>query len=339
MLNLINHITDYQFPGLDIVNIQDPYTEVFDSDQLKKLPSIVGLGDHLGGIDEHYRNPVLDKLKKSNTVKTVLLCCYPDHQLQKSYASLDLRYARDEQDRLLFSKFLQYQIHPELKYKTFLCSFNGSPHVSRKLLTAILHKFGWYNDQTVSKNFKFTVDVLDGHIAEYVPDETALYRKFFIGPNSEEFFNIQNSFGHDKYRHEANIYNVDSAIASSFVHVISETMATSYHPFITEKFLYSVVTRGLFVAWAQPGWHKHLEKHYGFKLYKNLFDYEFDTIKNPIKRLVALMSMLAKFSKLTPAEWHDLYLLELDAIEYNYQHYFSQQYLDCLKVDNTQKTV
>ena len=121
------------------------------------------------------------------------------------------------------------------------------------------------------------------------------------------------------------------------MHVVSETMATSHHPFITEKFLYSVVTRGLFVAWAQPRWHEHLETYYGFKLYKNLFDYEFDKIHNPIKRLVALMSMLAKFSKLTRFEWHDLYLLEMDAIEYNYQHYFSRQYLECLKVDNTQK--
>ena len=56
-----------------------------------------------------------------------------------------------------------------------------------------------------------------------------------------------------------------------------------------------------------------------------------DTIQNPIKRLVELMSMVSKFSKLSTDEWTDLYLIEQDTIEYNYNHYFSKQYLACLK--------
>ena len=107
-------------------------------------------------------------------------------------------------------------------------------------------------------------------------------------------------------------------------------MATSYYPFVTEKLLYSVVTRGLFLAYAQPGWHSHLEKYYGFKRYTKLFDYRFDDIQNPIERLVELITMISKFSCLSPAEWTDLYEIEQDTIEYNYNHYFSQQYLECL---------
>jgi hypothetical protein len=107
-------------------------------------------------------------------------------------------------------------------------------------------------------------------------------------------------------------------------------MATSSVPFVTEKFLYSVVTRGLFLSYAQPGWHEHLEKYYGFKRYTNLFDYEFDLVRNPMKRLVKLMEMISKFNFLTPDEWKDLYQIEQETIEYNYHHYFSQDYLKCL---------
>jgi hypothetical protein len=113
--------------------------------------------------------------------------------------------------------------------------------------------------------------------------------------------------------------------------IVSETIATSYVPFITEKFLYSIVTRGLFLSYAQPNWHAYIEKYYGFKLYTRLFNYQFDSIQNPVERLVELTTMVSKFNKLSPAEWHDLYLLEQDAIEYNYEHYFSQNYLKCLK--------
>jgi hypothetical protein len=111
---------------------------------------------------------------------------------------------------------------------------------------------------------------------------------------------------------------------------VSETLATSYYPFVTEKFLYSIVTQGLFLVYAQPGWHDHVEKYYGFKKYTKLFDYGFDSIHNPVERLVELMSMISKFSILTPHEWHDLYLIEQDTIEYNHNHYFSGNYLTML---------
>ena len=124
---------------------------------------------------------------------------------------------------------------------------------------------------------------------------------------------------------------MENKLTQSFLHIVSETIATSYYPFVTEKFLYSIVTRGLFLSYAQPGWHAHIEKYYGFKLYTKLFDYRFDSITNPVERLVELMTMVGKFSKLTPFEWHDLYLIEQDNIEFNYDHYFSGNYLNVLK--------
>ena len=44
------------------------------------------------------------------------------------------------------------------------------------------------------------------------------------------------------------------------------------------------------------------------------------------------MSMVSKFSNLSIADWHDLYLIEQDTIEYNYEHYFSGNYLKILEL-------
>ena len=61
-----------------------------------------------------------------------------------------------------------------------------------------------------------------------------------------------------------------------------------------------------------------------------MFDYRFDAIQNPVERLVELMTMISKFSVLSSDDWKDLYLLEQDTIEYNYDHYFSKDYLVAL---------
>jgi hypothetical protein len=227
--------------------------------------------------------------------------------------------------------FENYNIHPNLNFKNFICSFNGSPHVSRKLLVAIIHRFGWFDPQYISKNFVFSSNVLVGHILDIVTDQERFWSKFFVGQATEDFFQTIFSFGHERYNHSQNIYTLENKITQSFLHIVSETLATSRYPYITEKSFYSIVTRGLFLSYAQPEWHSHLEKYYGFKKYQKIFDYRFDSIVNPIERLVELMTMISKFSMLSTDDWVDLYLLESDTIEYNYYQYFSNNYLKTLQ--------
>jgi len=198
---------------------------------------------------------------------------------------------------------------------------------------SIIKKFDWFNSEYCSKNFQFDSAIIDGHLGDFLlPDQHQVYNKFFISSDSDKFFNTINSFGHVQFDHKQNIYNLENKLTKSFLHIVSETKATSYYPFVTEKFLYSIVTRGLFLAYAQPGWHDHVEKYYGFKRYTKLFDYRFDNIQNPVERLVELMCMISKFSKLSVQDWHDLYLMEQDTIEYNYDHYFSNRYLEHLRI-------
>lgn len=299
----------------------------------EELPDQVCLVDHIGGFDQRYHNPLLTHIDR--------YCHERRHKIQIHYAGvitdsvqtlypyLEFFRTWDAGTRKLFDSFVDYRCHPDLEYKNFLCSFNGSPHVSRKLLVSALQRWGYFNPETCSKNFQYTADELDGHLGDYLDlDRHRFYKRFFISDNSQEFFHQIHSFGHVKYNHAQNIYGLERQLTGSFLHVVSETLATSYYPFVTEKFLYSVITRGLFLAYAQPGWHDHLERYWGFRRYNRIFDYDFDAIQNPVERLVELISMISKFSVLSSDDWRDLYEMEYDTIEHNYDHYFSGKYLD-----------
>tara|TARA_R110000868_G_C10904576_1_gene764529 strand:+ start:267 stop:1214 length:948 start_codon:yes stop_codon:yes gene_type:complete len=294
------------------------------------FPLEISIMDHMGGFDVEFKNSILDHISSVVTQPTTILTYYiVNDYVKKNYPNLIFKL--DPFQGRLCQLFNTYTQHPTIELENFICSFNGSDHVSRKLLVSILQKFGYFSLDYCSKNFTYTTDILDGHIHDYVSDDNSFFRKFFISDDSEEFFQSINSFGHVRYKHNKNIYNLESKLTKSFLHIVSETMATNCHPFISEKPFYSIVTRGLFVSYAQPGWHEHFEKYVGFKKYTKLFDYRFDNIQNPVERLVELVTMIGKFSKLTPFEWHDLYLIEQDNIEFNYDHYFSKNYLAELK--------
>ena len=312
-----------------IVNNPPEGDKLYTVGNLCKFSSIVFL-DHMGGFSSDLKQPFLDYLSNKNYKNLIYTEYLLDNNVKQNYVNLQLVLDVGLKDRIL-NQLLEYRNHPEVNIKNFLCSFNGSDHVGRKLLTACLYKMKLFNPMYCSKNYTHSLDNLDGHITDYVGIDDIFYRKFFISGNCENFFKTLYSFGYERFDHAKNIYNLESKLTESFVHIVSETMATSYYPFVTEKFLYSVVTRGLFLSYAQPGWHAHIKKYYGFKLYTKLFDYRFDTIKNPVERLVELITMFSKFSKLSNDDLYDLYLIELDTINYNYDHYFSGRYLEKLK--------
>ena len=300
-------------------------------DSINSLPDTFELQDHHSGYDKNFKNISFEQL--GNRQHTIIVHNIVDNQIKKNYPNLKFVFDANFQYKINLRHFENYNIHPKLDYQNFVCSFNGSDHVSRQLLASALNKFGYFVKGYCSKNFKTNGNEIDGHIANYVTD-TEFYNKFF--DCTDEFNQQIYSFGHVRFDHAKNIYNLENKLTQSFLHIVSETMATSYYPFVTEKSLYSIVTRGLFLAYAQPGWHEHIEKYYGFKLYNKIFDYRFDSITNPVERLVELMTMISKFTKLTTDEWRDLYLLEQDNIEFNYDHYFSKDYLKSLKqFDNT----
>ena len=289
------------------------------------------LADHLNGFTEMYGNEILKYLEAIHFSKPIQTEYVFDDILSEKYNLLDISFSPTLKDRIVLCHYHDYTMHPMLNFKNFVCSFNGSNHVGRQLLVSILYKFGIFNEGYCSKNFRNLSTHMDGHFLNFglLKNEKLLYQTFFTTDNN--FLDNIYSFGHVQFDHANNIYNLETKITESFVHIVSETMSTSYYPFVTEKFLYSIVTRGLFVANAQPNWHSHVEKYYGFKKYDKIFDYSFDSIQNPIERIIKMMEMVLKFSKLSIHDWDDLYLMEQDTIEYNYDHYFSKRYMAHLK--------
>jgi len=300
----------------------DNYENIF-SDQL--TDNIV-IHDHLGGFLPGYKNYILEHINNNYPGSTVIVSTLLLPEVNEKYSNIKFEY---NHPYFLFSSLETYFTHPEIKFENFVCSFNGGSHVSRQILTSMLHKQGMFDSRYSSKNFVVSPESVFGHISNYV-DNPELCSKFIIDFNSE-FYNTNYSFGFLKNKHEKNIYNLEGKITNSFLHLVSESMATSAHPFVTEKFLYSIVTRGLYLAYGQVGWHSFVEKYFGFRKFEKIFNYEFDEIQNPIHRLIKLLEMINKFKTLSKDDWRDLYLMEQETIEFNHQHYFSKGYLKQLK--------
>jgi hypothetical protein len=287
------------------------------------------LTDHFEGFDSAYQNPILIDLNKNpHTVYTEYLF---DDRIKSVYKNLKFQfdYKVYYKENSLYS-FSEIELDPP-NFDNFVCSFNGTEHISRQFLTSALYNQGWFNTDYCTKNFITNKDTVDGNVSSYcTPEEEATYRNVIV-TEDDAFYKQKNDFEYNRYDHQNNLRILSKKISRSFVNIVSETLANSYYPFVTEKFLYSIVSNGLFVTYGQPGWHSHISQYYGFRLYNKIFDYSFDTIQNPIIRLVELLNMLNKFSTLSSSDWHDLFLLEKDTIDYNRDHWISGQALKLLE--------
>jgi len=287
--------------------------------ELNSTLPYLALGDHIDGFDQWMSNPALDRLERIRFDRPIYLNYKDDGRIKQRYSSLDIRNGHCFWIYVLEN----YRIHPEINFKNFLCSFNGSPSVGRILLCNALHKWQWFNPETCTKNWILDRTNAENHIQYLGQDRSQYLGNFLVDKTDHEFYNTRYTINYAQFNHSGNIKSLENILTSSFVNLIGETQATSYYPFHTEKFLYSVATRGLFLVYGQPDWYKLWCDLFGFRLYDKIFDYSFDTIQNPLERLLSLMSMLSRFSHCTTDEWLDLYQMEMETIEYNYDHYFS----------------
>jgi hypothetical protein len=299
------------------------------------------LRDHLEGFTHDYTNLTLYHLDERCTNLLVRTEYIFDTEMQYRYRNLDLKFDIDAwMHGNQIGSFASYSAPAPQAPEHFLSCFLGSPHVGRKLLAAILHRNGWFNSQC-SKPFAVDVGTVDGHIQELTGSRERLYVKLFLGPDSQRFLtSIQDPYGYNQSdspwaaeahnNHTRVLGTIGPAIQSSFVNLISETLPTSYYPFVTERLFYSVVNQGLFLAYAQPGWHRHIADQFGFKLF-DIFDYSFDKILDPVERLVSLTSMLSPFSRLSSQDWQDLQDMEKHTVEYNWHHFVSGDYVKFIK--------
>lgn len=289
------------------------------------------LFDHLGGINIDQSNNVLDQLNElTNKNRDVYSEYILSDKIKQKYPKLNIQF-----DLALWQhgnniESIVIPEKPKHDFQNFLCTFNSNPHISRKLLVSSLFKRGWFNNEYSTKQFAFQPYQVIGCLYDYVGARAKWYSKFFISDEDailNKFYESNIKFGETSLNHAVNFDLLKNSLSKSFIHLVSETMATSYYPFVTEKCFYSIANQGLFLAYAQPGWHKHLEIYFGFKKYNKIFDYSFDHIVNPVDRLLVLNDMLSKFSMLTRFDWHDLWLIEQNTIIHNYLHFRTGAYI------------
>lgn len=288
----------------------------------------VRIFDHFGGFSESLDNDVLNQL--GSDPLTIYSEYIFNQSIKDKYKNFNFVFdLKMWVTGNFMSGLSKYKNTPNKKeFKNFICSFNGSDSISRRLLTSALYKFNWVNPNYFSKNFTTFKDGVDGSVMQFLQDsnQDRFYRKFIVH-DDDNFYESVLSHQYYQYNHSMNMTILHDKIQDSFLQIVGETTGTCYHPFVTEKIFYPIISNTFWLTYAQPGYHNYIEKHFGFKLYDKIFDYTFDQIQNPVIRLVELLTMVSKFEKLTPLDWDDLYLLEQDAILYNYDHYYSGDYL------------
>jgi hypothetical protein len=208
----------------------------------------------------------------------------------------------------------------------------------RQKLVAWLHELGWFNDNFCSKYFVIEQDLDDVKLlySKYIGHDYGRLQKKI---SRQQFYckivqfdnYAQNS--NDKllhFNHDNNLITLESKNKKSFVNLVSETQPGNYIPFPTEKFLYPVVHKTLWIAHASPGYHKFLNNYLGFRMHQ-CFDYEFDQELDSVVRIGKITQMLKKFSTMTQDEWHSIYEQEKDTIEFNFEHVASGEFIKHLQ--------
>jgi hypothetical protein len=269
--------------------------------------------DHLGGFDVYKNNDVLNSIKSGTTVRTEYLL---DHQIKKLYPNINIKFdAKLMIQNNYLKKCLAPVSLPDKEIKNFLCCFNYGYHVGREKLVVKLIELGWFDFEYCTKGF-----ALDGYTSN------SLHTSLGVSP----FQQIRTIPSLSRYDLKDNIKSLSPLIQKSFVQLVSETIPDSYVPFPTEKILFPIVNKTLWVAYAPPGYHTWIEKYFGFKRH-TIFDYEFDQIQDPTVRLDTLVSMLSSFSAMSQDQWHEIYLKEKDIIEFNFDWAQSKKFIQHLE--------
>ena len=141
--------------------------------ELDIMPENIQLDDYMNGFYDSGKNYILDHIQSKSHNKINVTSAYKfDSTIKNQYPNLNFNFKLHTP---LWSAFENYKIHPVIDYKNFICSFNGSAHVGRKLLVAILEKFKYFDSNYCSKNFCYSKDSLDGNIEDLVKDKIRFY--------------------------------------------------------------------------------------------------------------------------------------------------------------------
>ena len=317
------------------IQVDNKYIVNYQNFNPKKVPKGIKdlyIADHLGGFRKG-RCEFLDNLYREHGNRWNIVTEYIDIPYKQDFfKNLEFHYMHDwshAKDKL-------YPMAPN-SVQHFVSCFNGSENIGRTMTVAFLLKnYMWeymWEKEVCSCNYMFQAVKVDGFIKQQVKNEK-IVRKFFITQGVWE----PRGFDYQPYNHSHNVDILVHKIQTTFLQLVTETVPDSDIPFVTEKFVYPVLSRRPFIAIAQPGWHKFLSDVMGFKLYDEIFDYSFDSEINPVKRWMGVYTQLIKLHTLPADDWIDILFEIKDKIDYNVDHYksdnFMQEAINYLKNQN-----
>ena len=278
------------------------------------------LADTLYGFDSNYRSPVLD-LVDSGIVYTEYIL---PQQVKKQYPNLELIF--DAALMIENNHFEKCRLHikdpPPKTWTNFVSTFNKSYANTKRNFLLVLYANGWFNPEYCSKFFEIDINDAENYFHQLSKNPPAGLLNF-----------CQGIWKFDTTSKIDVIFDLDmlsSKIQQSFIHVVTETMGESSVPFPTEKLLFPIMNKTIWIAYTPMGYHRHVEEHMGFKRYKGI-DYSFDFISDSSERLMAIEQILSKLSQMSCQEQQEFYDLNQNIIEYNYQLISSGKFIENLK--------
>jgi len=118
-----------------------------------------------------------------------------------------------------------------------------------------------------------------------------------------------------EYDSGANQHWLSMNNGNPLVNLVTETICNNHNIyfFLTEKTAKPLLLGQIFLVVSIKGFHSNLKK-YGFELYDEIFDYDFDNEESLDKRLDGIMSNLIRIKDMN---YYDLYLKVKDKLEKN----------------------
>lgn len=180
--------------------------------------------------------------------------------------------------------------HPDLKIKKLFISLNDRPRYHRCLLIDLSVKNSLLNIGNVSWNNR--------------PPNNQYQWKWWRSPKVMKLT--------DEYSKTFFQYKLPKEWNESFVNLVSETSVDT--EFITEKTWIPVLCKKPFLVQSTSGYYKYFQS-LGFKVYDEIFDYDFDNIEDLESRTQLILDNLKNISN---KDYQMLYNMIQSKIEHNY---------------------
>lgn len=175
---------------------------------------------------------------------------------------------------------------------TYIC-MNRNPKIHRYLVMDLLAKY----------------NLIEGNAVSFRQErvENNEYCKYWI---PKTIFLDQQEVENSKF----NINILPKEYCKSFMQIVTESDDRMFR--LTEKTATPLIFGKLFLVASHKGYH-HWLRDFGFQLYNEIFDYNFDFIDNDIKRYDAMIQNVIKYNSCSKKELFEIYESIKHKIIYN----------------------